>query len=461
MINDITQGDNSWKWPVIVTELVLLNAFVVIVWALLGLHDLDKTLLAWNMSYAFSILFFPPVVFRRSVRSEQIATSVLKISFCIIFIFYTLLIQMRISRMRYYYYIIFAVCVFLIILFLRLMWRWLIRRWRFSGNDIMKAVFVGSGVNMNALYNDMTDDTSMGYNVVGYFGSGPSELFQGKIPYLGGVGEITTWLEHNQVNYLFCNLPEEYNDTVRDIVNYCENHLVHFYSVPNVRNSSFHSVNVQVIGSTIVIALRNEPMRTHQARFLKRTFDIVFSLCVIVVIMWWLIPVVWIVTAVTMPGPLFFKQKRNGFNGKEFNCLKFRTMVVNNDADKVQATKNDERITKWGAFMRKTNLDEFPQFFNVLTGDMSVVGPRPHMLRHNEEYRLLIDKYMVRFYSRPGITGWAQVTGSRGETKTLGDMEQRIIKDIWYIENWTFMLDIRIIVQTVINMFGGEKGNAY
>jgi lipopolysaccharide/colanic/teichoic acid biosynthesis glycosyltransferase len=136
-------------------------------------------------------------------------------------------------------------------------------------------------------------------------------------------------------------------------------------------------------------------------------------------------------------------------------------MKVNDDADKIQATLNDPRKTKWGNIMRKTNIDELPQFINVLRGDMSIVGPRPHMVLHTEEYGNKIDKYMVRHYAKPGITGWAQVTGSRGETKELRDMEERIRKDIWYVENWTFMLDIRIIYLTIRNMFGGEKGNAY
>ena len=161
-----------------------------------------------------------------------------------------------------------------------------------------------------------------------------------------------------------------------------------------------------------------------------------------------------------MPGPIFFKQKRNGLNDEEFYCYKFRSMKVNADADKVQATKDDPRKTKWGNIMRKTSIDELPQFINVFKGEMSVVGPRPHMLKHTEEYSKLIDKYMVRHFVKPGITGWSQVTGFRGETKELKDMEGRIRGDIWYIEHWTFWLDIYIIYKTVANAVHGEK-NAY
>lgn len=166
------------------------------------------------------------------------------------------------------------------------------------------------------------------------------------------------------------------------------------------------------------------------------------------------------VAILTMPGPVFFKQKRNGLNDKEFYCYKFRSMRVNTQADSLQATKDDPRKTRWGNIMRKTSIDELPQFINVLLGDMSVVGPRPHMLKHTEEYSKLINKYMVRHFVKPGITGWSQVTGYRGETKELKDMEGRIRGDIWYIEHWSFGLDLFIIYKTVANAIHGEK-NAY
>ncbi len=461
MANERLQRDNSWSWLIVATEWVLLNIFVVIVWELIGLRDLDKTLLAWNVSIAVSVLFVPPVVTRRTVRSEQIATAVLKQAFWIIIIFYALLNGLRILKMWFVYYIIFAVCVFLIIFASRMLWLMIIRRWRFTGRDNARAVFVGSGVNLNMLYDDMTNDASAGYDVIGYFDDEPTESFGEKLTMLGKIDDVVGWLAQHDVNYLFCNLPPRRAEEIQTIINYCENHLIHFYSVPNVRNYVHHRMRVQFIGNSLILALREEPLRSLQSRFFKRTFDIVFSLLVIVLLLWWMTILVALITTLTMPGPIFFRQKRNGRDNKEFTCLKFRTMVVNKDADKTQATKDDSRITRWGRFMRRTNIDEFPQFINVLIGDMSVVGPRPHMLKHNEEYKRLIDKYMVRFYCRPGITGWAQVTGSRGETKLVSQMEERIQKDIWYIENWTFMLDIRIILLTIYNMLGGEKGNAY
>ena len=171
-------------------------------------------------------------------------------------------------------------------------------------------------------------------------------------------------------------------------------------------------------------------------------------------------PVLAILIKLNSKGPIFFVQDRSGEDNRSFKCIKFRTMQVNSDADKKQATKEDARITKIGAFMRKTNLDELPQFFNVLWGNMSVVGPRPHMLTHTEEYRKRIDNYLVRHYAKPGITGWAQVNGFRGETKTLDAMEGRVKHDIYYIENWSFLLDLKIVWLTVWNMIRGEE-NAY
>ena len=217
---------------------------------------------------------------------------------------------------------------------------------------------------------------------------------------------------------------------------------------------------MEIMESIPLLAVRREPLQAAYNRALKRTFDILFSLGILLTIYPILYVVIGILIKATSPGPIFFKQKRTGLCGQEFECYKFRTMRVNADADKLQAAKDDPRKTRIGDFLRRTNLDEFPQFINVLRGEMSVVGPRPHMLKHTEQYSALIDKYMVRHLVKPGVTGWAQVTGYRGETKTLEQMEGRVKRDVWYIENWSFFLDLKIIVVTILNMSKGEK-NAY
>jgi exopolysaccharide biosynthesis polyprenyl glycosylphosphotransferase len=213
-------------------------------------------------------------------------------------------------------------------------------------------------------------------------------------------------------------------------------------------------------GEVPVSKIRREPLDSATARWMKRAFDIVFSFCVIVFVFSWLFPLLALLVKLSSKGPVFFKQNRLGRDNKEFVCWKFRSMRMNAEADSKQATKNDPRVTKVGAFLRKSNLDEMPQFFNVFMGQMSVVGPRPHPLRLNDQYRDIIDKYMVRHFVRPGITGWAQVNGFRGETRTPELMERRVELDVWYLENWSFWLDLRIVVKTVTNMLGKEE-NAY
>lgn len=225
-----------------------------------------------------------------------------------------------------------------------------------------------------------------------------------------------------------------------------------FYSIDSYRINNMENFTV--------LSLRNEPLEALHNRFKKRLFDIAFSLMVIVFILSWLYPLLAILIKTQSPGPVLFKQIRSGRDNRPFMCFKFRSMKMNPDSDKKQATQNDDRVTPIGKFMRQTSLDEFPQFFNVLFGDMSIVGPRPHMVQHTEQYRTLIEQYMVRQFLKPGITGWAQVNGFRGETNQEYLMKKRIEHDIWYMERWSEMLDVKIILMTIINMIKGEE-NAY
>lgn len=191
-------------------------------------------------------------------------------------------------------------------------------------------------------------------------------------------------------------------------------------------------------------------------RMLKRGFDVLFSLCFLCLVFPFVLLVVFILTECTMPGKLFFVQKRTGLNGKTFKCYKFRTMKQNSLSDVLQATKGDERVTRWGHIMRKTSLDETPQFINVLLGDMSIVGPRPHMLKHTDEFTELVAGYMLRHQVKPGVTGWSQVNGYRGEIKKVEDIQNRVKFDLWYIDNWSFALDLRIIFKTIALCFGND-----
>jgi exopolysaccharide biosynthesis polyprenyl glycosylphosphotransferase len=206
---------------------------------------------------------------------------------------------------------------------------------------------------------------------------------------------------------------------------------------------------MESVGNLVVLNPQETPLDEAGNRLFKRFFDIVFSLTIILAVFSWLFPVIAILIKLSSKGPVFFIQKRTGIDQRPFNCIKFRSMNINKEADSKQATANDVRITKIGAFIRKYNIDELPQFFNVLVGQMSVVGPRPHMLKHTEQYSALIEYYLTRHYIKPGITGWAQVNGLRGETDELWKMEKRVEYDKEYIENWDLDWDLRIIWMTV------------
>lgn len=399
---------------------------------------------------------------RTKLRKYQIISVVLRNMFYFTIVATVLLDWGGFSRPTVGYYIAFIVAMFVAICCFRLLLRWLLKQYWKRIRHRNGVVFVGSTENNMALYNELAGDPSIGYRICGYFDTKPNEYFPKKCPYLGTPQDVIPYLEKHRetVRSLYCCLPSRMKDEILPIIKYCENHVVRFYSVPNVRNYLYHKVHFSMMGSVPCLSLHEEPLSWIENRMLKRGFDIVFSLCFLCTLFIPILIIVSIITKITMPGPVFFRQKRNGLNGKEFYCLKFRSMKVNAQADTLQATKDDPRKTKWGDIMRKTNIDELPQFINVLLGDMSIVGPRPHMLKHTEEYSKLIDKYMVRHFVRPGITGWSQVTGFRGETKELGQMEGRIQGDIWYIEHWSFGLDLYIIYKTVANALHGEE-NAY
>ena len=315
----------------------------------------------------------------------------------------------------------------------RMCTRGLIRRFRTYGINNRRVLFVGAGHNLRYLYDELVQNPTTGFRVKGYFDESIDNQFTDVLPRLGGLADIEPYLKKQPVDIVFCNLTSRHDKEILQLMNYCENHLIRFYSVPNVRNYVHHVMQVEMVGNMPVLSLREEPLNLPVNRIIKRTF---FIFCTIGI-------------KLSSPGPVFFKQKRTGIRGEEFTCYKFRSMHINDQADTLQATKDDPRKFPFGDFIRKTNLDETPQFINVLRGEMSIVGPRPHMLKHTEEYSQLVDKYMVRHWAKPGITGWAQVTGARGETEHLWQMQERIEKDVWYIENYSFMLDLQIIILTI------------
>ncbi len=325
--------------------------------------------------------------------------------------------------------------------------------------DTRDIIIVGGGRIGQDLYNYFQKNPDMGYNAVGFFDDDPNNTIEPHL-YLGGTADCISYVLTNKVDEIFCTLPVSATATIEQLMFDADKNLIRFKSVPEYYDYAKKPTYIQSFGHIPIISVRTEPLENLLNRSIKRFFDFSFSIFVIVFIFSWLFPILFILIKLESRGPVFFTQIRSGRDNRPFKCYKLRSMKVNKDADKKQATRDDYRITRMGKFLRRTSLDELPQFFNVLKGNMSVVGPRPHMIRHTKQYSQLIDRFMVRHFLKPGITGWAQIKGLRGETKTVDAMLQRVEADVWYLENWSFLLDLKIIVLTIRNSFTGDA-NAF
>ena len=351
--------------------------------------------------------------------------------------------------------------------FLYVIWHLLMRqviaRIRRRGANTYPVVLVGTEPNMLSAFRAMTESDDTGYKVLGFFTATPGDV-PADVPDLGTPDEAFSYIEtnHATIKEVLCSLnPATETEYVQKLVATCENHMVRFKYVPGMEGYPKRKMTISQLGSVNVISLHDEPLNTPLAKFVKRSADVLFSGLFLVT----LFPLVWLICAIgiklSSPGPVFFKQKRTGYEGKEFWCYKFRSMHPSADADTKQAVKDDSRVFPFGKFLRKSSIDELPQFINVFRGDMSIIGPRPHMIHHTDIYSELIGDYMIRHLAKPGITGWAQVNGCRGETKELSEMKDRVEKDIWYIEHWSVELDVSIFLQTVWQILRHEDEKAY
>jgi putative colanic acid biosysnthesis UDP-glucose lipid carrier transferase len=292
-----------------------------------------------------------------------------------------------------------------------------------------------------------------GYQFKGFIHEGK----ESGVEIAGNYSDLKYIVSNQKIDELFLNL-SEIPDTYRASIMSMANELrLGIKLIPDLGDFPAYYHSYQRFDMMPVISVRKDPFSDSTNFVLKRLFDLIFSVLFFLLFLSWLTPLFAIIINLSSKGPVFFRQKRTGYHNKTFTCLKFRTMVENTDADKVQATDNDSRVTTFGKFLRKTGFDELPQIFNVLAGQMSIVGPRPHMLHHTEEYARQIPHYLYRHYFKPGITGLAQIRGYRGETKDIDKMRSRIEHDIFYIENWSLWLDLKIIFITVANIFKGEK----
>ncbi len=276
-------------------------------------------------------------------------------------------------------------------------------------------------------------------------------------PILADISNTLQVAKDNNVEEIFSTITPEQNNDIYSLMYAAEKEFIRFKIVPNLSKFINQSIHVDYFRDLPILSLRSEPLDDVGNRLKKRILDVIVSFFVIVFILSWMIPLLGLLIFIESRGPIFFSQKRTGKNNTPFHCLKFRSMQSNNvDSDLKQATKGDDRITRIGKFIRKTSLDEFPQFLNVFKGEMSVIGPRPHMLKHTDDYAKTVNQYMIRQFLKPGITGWAQIHGLRGEITSPEQIERRVNKDLWYLENWTLWLDIQIMFLTIYQLIKGD-----
>jgi len=454
------------QWIIGVGDLCFLNILFFAIYAEMDgsytieiTHNLKEIVLLLNFCYFFALYFFPIKVHVSVVFLEKIVQRSFMLITFQTFLFGTCLIFLNAGNNLATFIVVYYIATIVCFSLWRVLLRIIVKAYRRKGYNTKNIIIIGAGKNGMELYQVIKNDLSYGFKVLGFFDD--NERLRDILPnYLGRIDDMMAYTNSHTVDEIYCTIPGTNSEKISELLSFAEKNMIRFYIIPEFFRDIKKSMILEIMETIPLLFVRKEPLQSSYNRVLKRMFDIVFSLLILIVVFPPLYIIAGILIKTSSAGPILFKQKRTGIYGQIFECYKFRTMKMNEGADSLQAVKDDPRTTKIGSFLRHTNLDEFPQFVNVIMGDMSVVGPRPHMLLHTELYSQLIDKYMVRHLVKPGITGWAQITGYRGETRTLEQMEGRVKRDVWYLENWSFFLDLKIVSVTIINMFLGEK-NAY
>ncbi len=350
---------------------------------------------------------------------------------------------------------LWAIFTPIILIMYRLTIRLILSKYRQHTGKAIKIAIVGAGKVGQHIASFIQSNHWTGYELVAYFDDN-TKLHSTKIneiPVLGSLDQILKYSGTQLFDEIYICLPLRSELKIKKLLNQLTDTTTIVKYIPDFFTFDLMHAKWSEINGIPIISVFDTPLGSRTAQFIKRCEDVIFSTLIMIIIS----PILALLALgvkLSSPGPILFKQKRYGMNGKQINVYKFRSMTTQDNGEVIkQAMKNDIRITKFGAFIRKTSLDELPQFFNVLQGKMSIVGPRPHAIAHNEEYRKLIPKYMQRHLVKPGITGWAQINGWRGETDTLEKMEKRIDFDLHYLNNWTLWLDIKIIILTAIKGF--------
>jgi putative colanic acid biosynthesis UDP-glucose lipid carrier transferase len=417
-------------------------------------------LLVWYLAASFSRLYTD----RRSNKySEEI-----------IFIIYTLIIYTIFLSSVFFFlrnYVRFNAGFFgfflgFLFIFLSLT-KYIVRKYLhaaiYKGQLFDNLLIVGATPAAMEFYETINKYYYYGYKCIGFVDNQQKKM--NGCPYFGNTQSLATILKSQKVDEVIIALPNHENAQIQDCIEVCDYLKVKARILPDMQQYSTSAIQVNNIGQLSVMNIRALPLDKLENKILKQSFDILFAVLFFVLIGSWLMPLIALAIKLSSKGPIIFKQERWGLNNEKIICYKFRTMVAESEdigpnGEFNQATKNDPRITRFGNFLRKSNLDELPQFWNVLLGNMSTVGPRPHPTPLNIQVMHTVDNYMLRHIVKPGITGWAQVNGCRGETREPGSMQRRVNFDLYYIHRWTFWLDCQIILQTIINIFRGDQ-NAY
>ncbi len=358
-------------------------------------------------------------------------------------------------------FFLLAYCVLLLAALLtwRIFLAALFARRRKNGRYLSRILIVGGGEVARSFFTFLTANAHLGFRVIGFVDERPQPAFAGA--YLGTTRQLPGVLEREKVDDVVIALPDSAMDEIGRIIAACENFPVRVRIIPSYFTLMSPRFEISRFGSFPLISIRANPLEQWHWRSLKRGFDLVCTLLAFVLVFSWLWPLLALLIKACSPGPVFFKQERWGIKNQRIVCYKFRSMVresrdIDENGRYRQASRNDPRVTRLGAFLRHSNLDELPQFINVLKGEMSIVGPRPHPTPMNLEIKDAVIHYQLRHLIQPGITGWAQVNGLRGETVDPELLRRRVEADIWYIENWSFLLDLKIICLSLWIMLKGD-----
>jgi Undecaprenyl-phosphate glucose phosphotransferase len=439
-------------------DFVILNAMFVLGYFLMvkGPDHFDAKYLLFyfylNVSWFILVFAFGAHNITRNTRKKSILFAYIRI---IVFFFFLFLMYFQAVPLDYFprSFIKYLFPAFFAILIL---WKFILYYafllYRKLGFNFRNVIILGYTSKTRDLQQYFNTNRWHGYRFLGFFDDHKST----KKRIIGEWGELKEYLENNLVDEIYIAWNGIPRDMMLQITETISEFPVKVRIVPDLGNFSYKSVEMLSYGNIPVMQIHPGPLSYWYNRLIKRTFDVFVSLFVIIFVLSWITPLIYLLTLFDSGGGVFFRQRRNCSDGGEFICLKYRTMRNNNEADSKRATRNDDRVTPLGRFLRKYSLDELPQFINVLKGEMSVVGPRPHMLRHTEQYRKIIKRFMLRHTVKPGITGLAQVNGYRGEIRKLSELKKRVEYDVKYIESWTFNLDFKIILLTTWVIFRGQ-----